>query len=117
MKEMPIGELRRKLEVAQKRWHSTKGYFMPPKPDLSYTGLDKFVVKPVVENKSSKEETKAIRENLDAPMVKEWVLDDEEKNVAQPKIVKKTVKPSIPKIEFVKPRQQEKTARKNIKKG
>nr|GEX39744.1 ribonuclease H-like domain-containing protein [Tanacetum cinerariifolium] len=114
---MSIGELRRKLEVAKKRWHSTKGYFMPLKPDSSYTGLDEFAVKPVVENKSSKEETKAIRKNLDAPMVKEWVLDDEEKNVAQPKIVKKTVKPSIPKIEFVKPRQQEKTARKNIKKG
>nr|GEX92595.1 ribonuclease H-like domain-containing protein [Tanacetum cinerariifolium] len=44
------------------------------------------------------------------------VSDDEEENVTQPKIFKKTVKPSIPKIEFVKPRQQEKTARKNVKK-
>nr|GEW87154.1 hypothetical protein [Tanacetum cinerariifolium] len=34
------------------------GNFMPSKPDLSYTGLDKFAVKPVVDNKSSKEETK-----------------------------------------------------------
>nr|GEX47939.1 hypothetical protein [Tanacetum cinerariifolium] len=32
--------------------------FMPSKPDLSYTGLDEFAVKPVVENKSSEEETK-----------------------------------------------------------
>nr|GEV23452.1 hypothetical protein [Tanacetum cinerariifolium] len=38
------------------------GNFMPQTPDLSYTGLDKFVNKPVVENykaKSSEEETKA----------------------------------------------------------
>nr|GEV72949.1 hypothetical protein [Tanacetum cinerariifolium] len=37
------------------------GNFMPPTPDLSFTGLDEFVNKPVVKNskaKSSKEETK-----------------------------------------------------------
>nr|GEZ09141.1 ribonuclease H-like domain-containing protein [Tanacetum cinerariifolium] len=56
------------------------GNFMPPKPDLSYTGLDEFAVKHVVENKSSKEETKAVRKNTDAPIIKEWVSDDEEKN-------------------------------------
>nr|GEV74071.1 hypothetical protein [Tanacetum cinerariifolium] len=89
--------------------------FMPPNPDLSYIGLDEFAVKPIVENKSSKEVTKAVRKNPDAPIIEDWVLDDEEENMTQPNIVKKTVKPSIPKIEFVKPRQQEKTA-KNIKK-
>nr|GEW87294.1 putative ribonuclease H-like domain-containing protein [Tanacetum cinerariifolium] len=41
---------------------------------------------------------------------------DEEKNVTQPKIEKKIVRPNIVKKEFVKPRQQEKTARKTIKK-
>nr|GEU42135.1 ribonuclease H-like domain-containing protein [Tanacetum cinerariifolium] len=92
------------------------GNFMPPKPDLYYIRLDEFAVKPVVKNKSSEEETKAVRKNHDAPIVEEWVLDDEEENVTQPKIVKKTVKPSIPKIEFIKPRQQKKTARKNVKK-
>nr|GEU61907.1 ribonuclease H-like domain-containing protein [Tanacetum cinerariifolium] len=92
------------------------GNFMPPKLDLSYTGLDEFVVKPIVENKSSEEETKQVRKNHDALIVEDWVSDDEEENIAQPKIVNKTVKPSIPKIEFVKPRQQEKTARKNVKK-
>nr|GEV01520.1 putative ribonuclease H-like domain-containing protein [Tanacetum cinerariifolium] len=40
-------------------------YFMPLKPDLSYTGLDEFVVKPVVENKSSEEETKAGNSQID----------------------------------------------------
>ncbi|GJX09784.1 hypothetical protein Tco_0199643 [Tanacetum coccineum] len=75
------------------------GNFMPPTPDLSFTGLDEFVNKPVVENRKSDEE----------------VSDSEEENVSQPKTEKKTVKPSIAKIEFVKPKQQEKTARKNAK--
>nr|GEW71721.1 ribonuclease H-like domain-containing protein [Tanacetum cinerariifolium] len=89
---------------------------MPPKPDLSYTGLDEIAIKPVVENKSSEEETKAVRKNPDAPIVEEWVSDDEEDNVTQPKIVKKTVRPIIVKKEFVKHRQQKKTARKTVKK-
>nr|GEY12960.1 hypothetical protein [Tanacetum cinerariifolium] len=38
--------------------------------------------------------------------------DNEEEDVSQPKIEKKTVMPSIAKIEFVKSKQQEKTARK-----
>nr|GEU47616.1 hypothetical protein [Tanacetum cinerariifolium] len=54
--------------------------------------------------------------NPDAPIVEDYVSDDEEENVTQPKIVKKIVKPSIPEIEFVKTRQQEKTAGKNVKK-
>nr|GEX68333.1 xylulose kinase-1 [Tanacetum cinerariifolium] len=37
------------------------GNFMPLKPDLSYTGLDEFAIKPVVENKSSEKETKIAR--------------------------------------------------------
>nr|GEX55475.1 transposase (putative), gypsy type [Tanacetum cinerariifolium] len=52
--------------------------FMPPEPDLSFTGLDEFAVKPVVENKSSEKETKAVRKNVDAPIIEEWVLDDKE---------------------------------------
>nr|GEW76678.1 hypothetical protein [Tanacetum cinerariifolium] len=45
------------------------------------------------------------------------VSDNEEEEVTQPKIEKKIVKPSIAKIEFAKPKQPEKTARKNIKKA
>ncbi|GKA28973.1 hypothetical protein Tco_0715218 [Tanacetum coccineum] len=45
------------------------------------------------------------------------VSDSEEENMSQTKTEKKTVKPSIAKIEFVKPKQQEKTARKTVKKG
>ncbi|GKC74413.1 hypothetical protein Tco_1120296 [Tanacetum coccineum] len=64
--------------------------FMPPTPDLSFTDLDEFVNKHVVS-------------------------DSEEENVSQTKTEKKIVKPSIAKIEFVKPKQQEKTARKTVK--
>nr|GEU81871.1 hypothetical protein [Tanacetum cinerariifolium] len=41
--------------------------------------------------------------------------DNEEENVTQPNIIKKIVKPSIPKIEFVKPKQPKKKARKIVK--
>ncbi|GJR72540.1 hypothetical protein Tco_0084905 [Tanacetum coccineum] len=67
------------------------GNFMPPTHDLSFIGLDEFVSKPVVENY------------------------DEEEDVSQPKTKKKTVRPSIVKNEFVKSKQQEKTARKTVK--
>ncbi|GKA17339.1 hypothetical protein Tco_0697176 [Tanacetum coccineum] len=50
------------------------GNFMPPTPDLSFTGLDEFVNKPVVENSkamSSEEEPKVVRKNDDAPIIEE----------------------------------------------
>ncbi|GKF00085.1 hypothetical protein Tco_0023435 [Tanacetum coccineum] len=85
---------------------------MPPTPDLSFTSLDEFVNKPVVENRKSDEEvSEIVRKNVDAPVIKEWMSDSEEENVSQPKTKKKTVKPSIAKIEFVKPKQQEKTVK------
>ncbi|GJS92428.1 hypothetical protein Tco_0799396 [Tanacetum coccineum] len=94
------------------------GKFMPPTPDLSFTGLDEFVNELVVENskaKSSEKEPKVVRKNDDASIIEEWVSDDEEEDVSQPKIEKKTIKPSIVKKEFVKSKQQPKTARKTVK--
>ncbi|GJY71942.1 hypothetical protein Tco_0475645 [Tanacetum coccineum] len=79
------------------------GNFMPPTSDLSFTGLDEFVNKPVV------------RKSTDAPITEDWVLDSEEENASQTKTQKKTVKPSIARTEFVKPKQQERTARKTVK--
>nr|GEX31627.1 putative ribonuclease H-like domain-containing protein [Tanacetum cinerariifolium] len=76
---------------------------MPPKLDLSFTALDEF--KPEVENnhvKSSEEETKLVRKNNDAPIIKEWVLDNEEEELTQPKIEKKTVRPNIVKKDLMK---------------
>nr|GEU59241.1 hypothetical protein [Tanacetum cinerariifolium] len=85
--------------------------FMPSTPNLSFTGLDKFVNKHVVENckaKSNEEETRVVRKNDDSPIIEEWVSGNKEEDVSQPKVEKKTVRPSIAKIEFVKPKQQEK---------
>nr|GEX75677.1 hypothetical protein [Tanacetum cinerariifolium] len=68
--------------------------FKPPKPDLSFTGLDEFV-KPEAKNshdKSSEEKTKVVRKNVDAPIIEEWVSDDEEENVAQPRLSRKQLK-------------------------
>nr|GEV17529.1 threonine dehydratase biosynthetic, chloroplastic-like [Tanacetum cinerariifolium] len=94
------------------------GNFMPLTLDLPVTDLDEFVNKPVVENckaKYSEEEPKVVRKNDDAPIIEESISGNEEEDVSQPKIIKKTVRPSIAKIEFVKSKQQEKTARKIIK--
>nr|GEU59214.1 ribonuclease H-like domain-containing protein [Tanacetum cinerariifolium] len=94
------------------------GNFMPPKPDLYFTGLDKFANKHVVENcdaKTSETKPKDVIKNNDASIIEEWVSDDDKEEVTQPKIEHKTIKPSIPKIEFVKPKQPEKKARKTVK--
>nr|GEZ25907.1 hypothetical protein [Tanacetum cinerariifolium] len=94
------------------------GNFIPPTPHLSFTGLDEFVNKHVVENykaKSSEEEPMVVRKNDDALIIEEWVLDNEEEDVSQPKIKKKTFRPSIAKIEFVKSKKQKKYARKIVK--
>ncbi|GJZ31015.1 putative ribonuclease H-like domain-containing protein [Tanacetum coccineum] len=95
------------------------GNFMPPTPDLSFTGLEEFtsepvIIKPVVKNssKASEAKSKTVRKNNGAPIIKDWVSDSEEDDVPQAKIKKKTIKSSFAKIEFVKFKQQEKTARK-----
>nr|GEZ49354.1 hypothetical protein [Tanacetum cinerariifolium]GEZ51325.1 hypothetical protein [Tanacetum cinerariifolium] len=91
------------------------GNFMPPTLDLSFTGLDEFVNKLVAKAKSSDEEPKVVRKNDDALIIEEWVSDNEEEDASQPKIEKKIIKASIAKIEFVKSKQQGKTARKTVK--
>ncbi|GJX42333.1 retrovirus-related pol polyprotein from transposon TNT 1-94 [Tanacetum coccineum] len=74
------------------------GNFMPPTPDLSFTGLDKFVNNPVVENRKSDEElSKIVKKSDDSPIIEDWVLD---MNVARPmsylsKIAHSTVKRPI----------------------
>ncbi|GJZ91442.1 hypothetical protein Tco_0663369 [Tanacetum coccineum] len=95
------------------------GNFMSPTPDLSFTGLDKFVNKPIVENfkaMSSEEEPKVVRKYDDALSIEEWVSDDEEEDVSQPKTKKKTLRLSIVKKEFLKSKQQEKLLGKPLNK-
>ncbi|GJU75023.1 hypothetical protein Tco_1266428 [Tanacetum coccineum] len=97
--------------------------FMPPKPDLSFTGLEEFtsepiVLKPVVENseaKASEAKSKVVRKNNGAPIIEDWVSYSEEEYVTQPKIEKKITKPSFVKIDFVKAKQTNKTDRKTTK--
>ncbi|GKC87167.1 ribonuclease H-like domain-containing protein, partial [Tanacetum coccineum] len=92
------------------------GNFMPLTPDLSFTGLDEFVNKPIVENRKSDEEvSKVVRKSDDSPIIKDWVSDSEEENVSQTKTEKKTIKPSIVKKDFDKSKQQQKTTRKTVK--
>ncbi|GJU59557.1 putative ribonuclease H-like domain-containing protein [Tanacetum coccineum] len=105
------------------------GNFMPPKPDLSFSGLEEFVNEPIVsepiktvaensEAKISEGKTKAIKKNNDALIIEDWVSNSEEEDVPQAKTEKKTVKSSFAKIEFVKSKKQVKSPRKTtIKQG
>nr|GEV73745.1 hypothetical protein [Tanacetum cinerariifolium] len=91
---------------------------MPPKPDLSYIGLEEFTSKAVVKTfnaKTSEDVPNVIKNDNDVLIIKDWKSDDKDKSVPQPKIEKKTVKPSVAKVEFVKPKQQSQNDRKTIK--
>ncbi|GJV79593.1 putative ribonuclease H-like domain-containing protein [Tanacetum coccineum] len=61
------------------------GNFMPLTHDLSFTSLDEFVNEHVVENGKampSEEEPKIVKKNDDAPIIEEWVSNDEEEDVS-----------------------------------
>nr|GEX05733.1 putative ribonuclease H-like domain-containing protein [Tanacetum cinerariifolium] len=103
--EIAIRELRKKPEISQKEKDGIQlnvDKFKHASKSLNKLIEYEFVNKPVVENckaKSSKEEPKVIRKNDDALIIEEWVSDNEEEDVSQPKIEKKIVMPSIAKIE------------------
>ncbi|GJV23093.1 hypothetical protein Tco_1375788 [Tanacetum coccineum] len=86
--------------------------FMPPKPDLSFSGLEEFTSEPIVikhvvknsEVKASEAKPKAVRKNNGALIIEDWVSNNEEDDVPQSKFEKKIFKPSFAKIEFVKPK-------------
>ncbi|GJU04794.1 hypothetical protein Tco_1121224 [Tanacetum coccineum] len=102
-----------------------KRNFMPPKPDLSFTGLEEFLNEPIVsestvkepivetsEAKASAAKPKAVRKNNGAPIIEDWISDSKNEAESKPKIKKKIVKPSFAKIEFVKSKEQVKSPRK-----
>ncbi|GKC33126.1 ribonuclease H-like domain-containing protein [Tanacetum coccineum] len=128
--EMTIGELRKKLEIAQKEKDGIQfnvdklenvskilnkiieRNFMPPKHDLF--GLEEFVNEPIVnepivknfvvetsEAKANADKPKVIRKNNGAPIIKDWVSDSEEEDMPQAKKEKKTVKSSFAKINLL----------------
>ncbi|GJT79655.1 hypothetical protein Tco_1053997, partial [Tanacetum coccineum] len=97
--EITIRKLRKKLDIMVDNYKKGLGYenynavpppytgnFMPPTPDLSFTGLDEFVNELVVENckaMSSEEDRKVVKKNDDDPCIEEWVSDDEDGDVSQ----------------------------------
>ncbi|GKA79834.1 ribonuclease H-like domain-containing protein [Tanacetum coccineum] len=67
------------------------GNFMPPKHDLSFSGIEEFVNEPIVseptvkkpvvetsEAKASADKPKVVRKNNGAPIIEDWVSDSEE---------------------------------------
>nr|GEU35005.1 ribonuclease H-like domain-containing protein [Tanacetum cinerariifolium] len=87
--------------------------FLPSKLDLSNSSLEEFQ-QPEVEgygpktsNSVSENISNKVKKSLDALLVKELVLDD--------KLEKKTVFLTVTKIEFVRPKQQEKPVKKPVK--
>ncbi|GJT27059.1 hypothetical protein Tco_0907334 [Tanacetum coccineum] len=89
------------------------GLFSPLNLDLSYSGLEEFQQPefegygPKTSKSVSEDISNEVRESPDAPLVEELVSDD--------KLEKKTVFPTVAKIEFVRPKQQEKPVRKPVK--
>ncbi|GKC67741.1 ribonuclease H-like domain-containing protein [Tanacetum coccineum] len=89
------------------------GLFSPLKFNLSNSGLEEFQQPefegygPKTSKSVSEDISNKVRESPDAPLVKELVSDD--------KLEKKTVFPTVAKIEFVRPKQQEKPVRKPVK--
>ncbi|GJZ99334.1 putative ribonuclease H-like domain-containing protein [Tanacetum coccineum] len=89
------------------------GLFSPPNLDLSYSGLEEFQQPefegygPKTSKSVSEDISNEVRESPDAPLVEELVSDD--------KLEKKTIFPTVAKIEFVRPKQPEKPVRKPIK--
>ncbi|GKB37178.1 hypothetical protein Tco_0882120 [Tanacetum coccineum] len=115
------------------------GNFKPARADLSFAGLYDYVYKskvsetitsvPNVEttvtktSKDSLEKPKTVK--FSAPIIEDWESISEDKNVFEPKEVKKTVKSSFEKIEFVnarnsiieKPRKFSQNPRDNKRNG
>ncbi|GJY11434.1 hypothetical protein Tco_0379619 [Tanacetum coccineum] len=87
------------------------GLFSPLNLYLSYSGLEEFKQPefegygPKTSKSVSEDISNEVRESPEAPLVKELVSDDN--------LEKKTVSPTVAKIEFVRPKQQEKPVRKS----
>ncbi|GKC31340.1 ribonuclease H-like domain-containing protein [Tanacetum coccineum] len=63
----------------------------------------------------SEVEPKKVRKNDGAPIIEDWVSDDEEQDESKPKSKKKTVIPTTAKKEFAKPGNHEKPFKKSVR--
>nr|GEV49070.1 hypothetical protein [Tanacetum cinerariifolium] len=128
--EITIRELRKKLETVQREKDGIRLTVEKLKnASKSINKLidshivhnckkEEFTSEPAVETlnaKTSEEVPKVVKKDNGAPIIKDWKLDDEDESVPQPKIEKKIVKPSVAKVEFVKPKKQRQNARKTVK--
>ncbi|GKD56316.1 hypothetical protein Tco_1289703, partial [Tanacetum coccineum] len=93
--------------------NDSKRLFSTPKFDLSNSGLEEFQqpefegYRPKPSKSFSEDTSNEVRESPDAPLVEELVSND--------KLEKKNVFLTVAKIEFVRPKQQEKPVRKPVK--
>ncbi|GKB09048.1 ribonuclease H-like domain-containing protein [Tanacetum coccineum] len=122
-KDLEISMLKSELEKLKQEKESnqlkiefdnaSKRLFSPTKVDLSNSGLEEFQQPefegygPKTSKSVSEDISNEVRESPDALLVKELVSDD--------KLEKKTIFPTVAKIEFVRPKQQEKPVRKPVK--
>ncbi|GJU34032.1 hypothetical protein Tco_1182386 [Tanacetum coccineum] len=91
-------------------------YNAPPKLDLSNSGLEEFQ-QPEFEGYRPKDNKNV---SIGAPIIEDWESDNDDKRKPKSKVekkigVSKTVSPTVSKIEFVRPKQQEKPVRKPVK--
>nr|GEX49162.1 retrovirus-related Pol polyprotein from transposon TNT 1-94 [Tanacetum cinerariifolium] len=59
------------------------GLFMPPKPDLSYIGLEEFISEPTVETlnaKTSEEVPKVVKKDNGVPIIEDWKSNAEDES-------------------------------------
>ncbi|GKB38035.1 putative ribonuclease H-like domain-containing protein [Tanacetum coccineum] len=99
--------------------------FSPPRIDLSHTGLPEFAepsvesygVKPieVVTQTSSVKISEPVKENNDAPLIEDWESEGEDEVESPSEIERKTVEPSMDKVEVEIPKQNNKPARRPVK--
>ncbi|GJR47890.1 ribonuclease H-like domain-containing protein [Tanacetum coccineum] len=93
------------FDNASKSLDKLIGSQIPDKEEFQQPEFEGYLPKP---SKSVSEDIfNEVKESPDAPMVEELVSDD--------KLEKKTIFPTVAKIEFVRPKQQEKPVRKPVK--
>ncbi|GKA71581.1 hypothetical protein Tco_0777720 [Tanacetum coccineum] len=83
--------------------------------DNATKSLDKVIRSQLVSKGASENVSKEVKKTSDAPIIKDWLSDDEEQDESKPKSEKKTVIPTVKKIEFVKAKQDDKTVRNTVK--
>nr|GEW82375.1 ribonuclease H-like domain-containing protein [Tanacetum cinerariifolium] len=106
LREVAITEIRRKKLYASKTLFVILWEEFVNEPIVS----EPTVKKPVVETskvKASAGKPKVVRKNFGSPLIEDWISDSEDEAESKHKIEKKTVKPSVAKIEFVKSKEQQ----------